>query len=286
MSSSVGEISAHSTRAADSAHKATGCAKQGGKIVEEALVDMRAIAASVTATATKIGELGKTSDQIGKIIAVIDDIADQTNLLALNAAIEAARAGEQGRGFAVVADEVRKLAERTTKATKEIAQMIETVQTETKTAVDQMHASTKQVEVGVAATMKAGVSLEEIIAAAQQVGDMISQIAAGSTQQASTIEQITSNVEQIVKVTSESAAGAQQSAKACEELSNLALDLQQLVGKFKVDSDGSDLQCDAETRLRGAALTRTHSFLVPSATKTNGQGMLEESDYNSRVTVQ
>lgn len=239
MSFSVAEVSGNSTTAADSAQRAADIAKDGGNIVNEALLNMRAIAQSVTTTAQKIEQLSKSSDQIGKIIAVIDDIADQTNLLALNAAIEAARAGEQGRGFAVVADEVRKLAERTTKATKEIAHMIETVQQETKTAVNQMQAGTKQVDEGEATTSKAGTSLKEIITAAQHVGDMISQIATAATQQSCTAEQISTNVEQIAKITTESAAGAQQSARACEELSHLALDLQQLVGGFKLDKSGA-----------------------------------------------
>src|SRR5271156_552741 len=117
-------------------------------------------------------ELGKSSDQIGRIIGVIDDIADQTNLLARNAAIEAARAGEQGRGFAVVADEVRKLAERTTKATKEIAEMIQSVQTETRGAVEKMQSGTQQVEKGVEVTAKAGASLKQIIGQAEHVGEM------------------------------------------------------------------------------------------------------------------
>jgi methyl-accepting chemotaxis protein len=236
MSSSVAEVSGNSNKAAESAHQAAEVAQAGGKIVNEAMANMRDIAQSVTRTAQKIQKLGENSDQIGKIIAVIDDIADQTNLLALNAAIEAARAGEQGRGFAVVADEVRKLAERTTNATQEIAQMIETVQQETRGAVDQMQAGSKQAEAGVATTAKAGDSLEEIITAAQQVGEMISQIAIAAAQQSSTAEQISSHLEQIAKITSESATGVQQSAKACEELSSLAVDLEQLVGRFKLDN--------------------------------------------------
>jgi hypothetical protein len=194
-------------------------ARQGGSIVDGILTKMRGIAESVGATAKKMEELGKSSDQIGRIIGVIDDIAAQTNLLALNAAIEAARAGEQGRGFAVVADEVRKLAERTTTATKEIAHMIKTIQDETKVAVVAMESGTKQVEEGVTSTAKAGDSLRAIIKMSEQVGTMITEIATTATQQSSTTEQVNINIEQIATLVKESAIGAQQSATACQDLS-------------------------------------------------------------------
>ncbi len=131
MSSTVLQVSDNSASVAVASRQAAAVAHAGGNIVEEALTKMRAIAGSVSSTAEKLQELGKSSDKIGRIIGVIDDIADQTNLLALNAAIEAAHAGEHGRGFAVVAEEVRKLAERSARATKEIAEMILTVQEET-----------------------------------------------------------------------------------------------------------------------------------------------------------
>jgi methyl-accepting chemotaxis protein len=234
MSSTVSTVSESCNKAADAAREAAETARHGGSIVEGTLSKMRLIAESVGATARKMEGLGKSSDQIGRIIGVIDDIADQTNLLALNAAIEAARAGEQGRGFAVVADEVRKLAERTTTATKEIAQMIKNIQDETKTAVTAMENGTRQVEEGVDLTAKAGDSLRAIIQVSEQVGGMITEIATAATEQSSTTEQVNGNVEQIARLGKESAIGAQQSAIACQDLSSLALNLQNLVGKFKL----------------------------------------------------
>jgi methyl-accepting chemotaxis protein len=239
MSATVHGVSENSTQAAVSARQAADTACQGGAIVEDSVTRMRAIADSVRETGQKVQELGKRSDQIGRIVNVIDDIADQTNLLALNAAIEAARAGEQGRGFAVVADEVRKLAERTTKATREIAEMIEKVQGETRAAVERMQAGTQEVEQGVEATGRAGESLRRIIEQAEHVGEVIGQIATATTQQSSATEQANSSMDQIQKLVEESAQGAQQSARACEELSKLAFELQNIVSRFKLSEQGS-----------------------------------------------
>jgi methyl-accepting chemotaxis protein len=239
MSSTVLQVSENSGKAAEASRNAAETARHGGAIVNDTLAKMRVIADSVSSTAKKVEELGKSSDQIGRIIGVIDDIADQTNLLALNAAIEAARAGEQGRGFAVVADEVRKLAERTTSATKEIAQMISTVQEETKIAVAAMEEGTKQVEEGVQTTAQAGDSLKEIIHTSEKVGEMITHIATAATEQSSATEEINNNMEQIAKLVRESSEGAQQSAKACQDLSGLALDLQNMVSNFRLDTNAA-----------------------------------------------
>jgi len=236
MSATVMQVSDNSNKAAEASRKAAETDRHGGAIVEETLGKMRNIASSVSGTARKMEELGKSSDQIGRIIGVIDDIADQTNLLALNAAIEAARAGEQGRGFAVVADEVRKLAERTTTATKEIAQMIKNIQNETKVAVTAMEEGTKQVEQGVTSTAQAGDALKEIIQMAEEVGEMITHIATAATEQSAASGEINQNMDQIARLVKESAVGAQQSAKACQDLSGLALDLQKMVGNFRLDS--------------------------------------------------
>jgi methyl-accepting chemotaxis protein len=238
MNVTVQQVSENSSKASDASRKAAETARHGGAIVDETLAKMQVIAASVRSTAGRVEELGKSSDQIGRIIGVINDIADQTNLLALNAAIEAARAGEQGRGFAVVADEVRKLAERTTTATKEIAQMIQTVQQETKQAVGAMEEGTRQVEEGVATTNKAGEALREIIQMSEQVGDMIAQIATAATEQSSATDEINRSMEQISSLVKESASGAQQSAQACQDLSGMAFELQKIVSNFKV-GDGA-----------------------------------------------
>jgi methyl-accepting chemotaxis protein len=237
MSSAVLQVSQNASRAAEASRQAAETARRGGSIVDQTLLKMRAIAESVRGTAQKVEDLGKSSDQIGRIVGVINDIADQTNLLALNAAIEAARAGEQGRGFAVVADEVRKLAERTTAATREIGKTIETVQGGTRMAVSAMVDGTQQVEDGVHATHQAGDALKEIINMSKEVGEMITEIAAAATEQSSATEQINNSMDRIATLVAESSYGAQQSAKACQDLSRLASDLRKLVENFRLPED-------------------------------------------------
>jgi methyl-accepting chemotaxis protein len=225
-------VSLAAETAKDAGHKA----KEGGKVVNETIEGMNKIAEVVRKSAETVQELGKSSDQIGEIVQVIDDIADQTNLLALNAAIEAARAGEQGRGFAVVADEVRKLAERTTKATKEIATMIRQIQKDTSNAVISMNEGTNEVEKGKSLANKAGESLEEIIKGAEKVVDIVTQVAVASEQQSTAAEQISKNIEAISTVTQESASGTQQIARAAEDLNKLTLNLEELINQFKIEN--------------------------------------------------
>ena len=235
MTKTIIETASNSTAAAETAKNSGKVAKDGGAVVLETVEGMNRIAEVVNSAAGTVKELGKSSDQIGEIVQVIDDIADQTNLLALNAAIEAARAGEQGRGFAVVADEVRKLAERTTKATKEIATMIKQIQKDTQGAVESIEAGTVEVEKGKELAGRAGSALNEIIEGSNKVVDMVNQVAAAGEEQSTTAEQISRNIESISSVTHQSAAGVQQIARAAEDLNRLTDNLQQLVSRFKID---------------------------------------------------
>jgi methyl-accepting chemotaxis protein len=252
MTKTIYETTKNTAQATEASKNSGKVAKEGGHVVEETIHGMNRIAEVVRRSAETVQALGKSSDQIGEIVQVIDDIADQTNLLALNAAIEAARAGEQGRGFAVVADEVRKLAERTTKATKEIATMIKQIQKDTSGAVESMEQGTREVEVGKQLAEKAGTSLQEIIHGAEQVLDIVSQVAAASEEQSSAAEQISKNIESISSVTQQSASGIQQIAHASEDLNRLTLNLQELIAQFKVD----------ETSGRGNLAVRQNGKLV------------------------
>ncbi len=240
MTRTILETTKNTSIAAKKSKEAGEIATTGGKVVEETVAGINRIAMVVSQSAKIIIELGNSSDQIGKIIQVIDDIADQTNLLALNAAIEAARAGEQGRGFAVVADEVRKLAERTTKATKEIADMIKKIQKDTGSAVESIEMGTKEVEKGKELANKAGDSLKSIIKGTNEVVDVVTQVAAASEEQSATSEQISKSIEGINSVTQESAIGVEQIARATVDLNRLTENLQTLISRFKLNTNSNE----------------------------------------------
>ena len=234
MTATIFESAQHANQANDASRHASETATSGGEVVSRTVDGMQRIAAVVRSSADSIGKLASSADQIGKIINVIDDIADQTNLLALNAAIEAARAGEQGRGFAVVADEVRKLAERTGTATAEITTMIKGIQTETAEAVGSMESGIKEVDAGRELADQAGNSLNEIVAMSQQVMTMIQQIATASEEQSSAAEEISKTIDKVNTITKETASGVEQSASAAEELNKQAESLKEMVSSFRL----------------------------------------------------
>lgn len=235
MNATVSEVASKSNDAAKTSQEAGNNATSGGKVVQKTVTSIRQIAEMVNKTATAIDDLGTRSEQIGQIIDVINDIADQTNLLALNAAIEAARAGEHGRGFAVVADEVRKLAERTTQATQEVSESITAIQTQTQQAVKQMNVGTESVSEGVEMAEQAGDALKLIVNGSDEVVSLIDSIAAASTEQSQAVGDIARNVESISSVTRQTTEGATQAATAASQLSHKAEELQGLINRFKTN---------------------------------------------------
>jgi len=234
MSATSGDIAQNCQMAAEGAQRASQSATNGAGVVERTVAVMGQIAEKVQESAKTVESLGERSDQIGAIIGTIEDIADQTNLLALNAAIEAARAGEQGRGFAVVADEVRALAERTTRATKEIGEMIKAIQRETKGAVAAMEQGVQQVEAGTIEAAKSGDALRDILDQVNDVATQVNQIATAAEEQTATTSEISNNMQQITQVVHDTAYGAHHSATAATQLYRNAEELQRLVRQFKL----------------------------------------------------
>lgn len=236
MATTIIENARNTTQAAEVAQDSGSIAEESSNVVRQTVDKIGQIAGVVNESAQRVERLGASSQEIGEIVSVINEIADQTNLLALNAAIEAARAGEQGRGFAVVADEVRKLAERTTSATKQIAEMIKGIQVETTEAVDAMQRGSEEVQAGITLADQAGQALERVVSGTRNTVDMISQIAAASEEQSTTSEEISRSVEMISTVSSESAQGVSQIVRATDSLNQLADNLRTIVSRFTIDA--------------------------------------------------
>ncbi len=232
MSQAVTEVARNSEATSGLATKTVEVAAEGRKVVSSVIEGMGRIEQTVRQAGTVVAALGKSSGQISDIVSIINDIADQTNLLALNAAIEAARAGEAGRGFAVVADEVRKLAEHTTSATKQIRQVIETIKSDTALAVSSMESGTKEVAQWAQLTHSAGKSLDDIVDMVRQVGQKINEIAIAAAEQSATTDEIARNTDSVSRLTTELAAASEQSAESANELSRLAEELKSTVGRF------------------------------------------------------
>jgi methyl-accepting chemotaxis protein len=240
MSQTVVDIAKNASQMADSAKNTVSMAQEGSDVVGKTISEVKEIASMVTESSNMMASLGDRSRQIGEIVTVINDIADQTNLLALNAAIEAARAGEQGRGFAVVADEVKKLAERTARATKEIGDMIKAIQDETKKSIVSMKQSLHKVNIGTELSAQAGDSLHRIVESANGLQAMIVQIASATEQMSSVSEQISQYIEEIAAISKETSTSSTEIARATMGLSRLSVELNGMASRFKISTEARD----------------------------------------------
>ncbi len=234
MSATVQEVARNAVEAAAAAKEADATFDEGKKVVDKVISAIGELAGEVESAANVIQELELESKNIGSVLDVIKSIAEQTNLLALNAAIEAARAGEQGRGFAVVADEVRTLAGRTQDSTQEIEEMISRLQAGTNNAVKVMASGKEITQVGVEQAAAAGEALQTINAAVERISGMNTQIASAAEEQSTVTEEINRSVTSINEVAEQSSIGAQQTAAASDDLAKLAEQLKALVERFKV----------------------------------------------------
>jgi len=233
LSVSIDQMSDHAQGATSASLDSGNRAKEGELVVNQAAKEMQEIASSVRSSSDAIQSLGSSADQISQIVNVIKEIADQTNLLALNAAIEAARAGEQGRGFAVVADEVRKLAERTANSTQEITGMISAIQEGTRAAVTAMDQGVSRVEKGVQLATEAGSAIQRVASSASNAASSVTEMTENMKEQSAAGQEIARNVEHVAQMSEENHAAAMASADHARDLVHLARNLDENVKRFR-----------------------------------------------------
>jgi len=238
MSRTIAENAETVERTSQRAESAQQAARDNGEVIYQTIEKMEQLGTVVERSAETVSRLGQSSEEIGEVVATIDEIADQTNLLALNAAIEAARAGEEGQGFAVVAEEVRELAERTARATERIEEMITSVQEDAEEAVTAMNKGQREVQSGIEMADEAGTALDEMMEDIQQVADAIGDIAAATEEQSATSEQVSRSVNEISTVASQNARGVTQIAGSTETLNGLSDRLVGRVEQFDLGAQG------------------------------------------------
>lgn len=232
MAVSIDQVSANAAESAAVAERSVAIANKGNEVVQSTILGMDTIREQIQDTSKRIKRLGESSQEIGDIVSLINDIADQTNILALNAAIQAAMAGDAGRGFAVVADEVQRLAERSSAATKQIEALVKTIQTDTNEAVISMEQTTSEVVSGARLTQDAGVALEEIEKVSTSLAALIQNISNAARQQASSAGHISNTMNVIQEITSQTSAGTTATARSIGELATLAESMRQSVDGF------------------------------------------------------
>jgi twitching motility protein PilJ len=234
MAGRINQVSGQAQQSADVARQSLQAAEQGLQAVQNAIGGMNAIRDQIQDTSKRIKRLGESSQEIGEITELISDITEQTNVLALNAAIQAASAGEAGRGFSVVAEEVQRLAERSGDATKQIAALVKTIQTDTQDAVAAMERSTRGVVEGAALSDNAGTALTEIDRVSRRLSDLIEEISQAASKEAQSANVVASNIQHIFAVTEQTGAGTRATADQVRELNRMAEELRQSVSRFKI----------------------------------------------------
>ena len=231
---SIDEVSKNSAESAEVAQRSVQIAAKGAGIVRQTIQGMDSIRDQIQETSKRIKRLGESSQEIGSIVELINDIAEQTNILALNAAIQAASAGEAGRGFAVVADEVQRLAERSANATKRIETLVQTIQSDTNEAVSSMEQTTAEVVAGARLAEDAGLALGEIEKVSHDLADLIQSISSAARQQSAAATNISATMNVIQEITTQTSVGASQTAESIGNLAHLAADLRRSVADFKL----------------------------------------------------